>query len=281
MVSYSNKTNKQLVDEILQMLVGLRVNYNFDYLTVLDAIKLSVREIYFKLIPYLDNQFVTKIRNVVHKFVLPREFIRPIRLVLYMMDLISLPPKPAMVREARYVDPKEFAYVGNWVENHSWNLGTIFKPVYTIWGMPGDSTRFCVYIYPNDDYRGIIPQGYYKPNVFPVDGELECYVHPPISDDPNEVVPVPFFALDLLQNLTLEKLLIRIGLVDVLSTVVQSVNNKFAEVINFIQEKRKSESRVINSFVPPTPPVVSEPEQKTEQVIKGNIYIPNSGKKQK
>lgn len=222
----------KLVEEVVFRATHFRSEVNLDYYTIANMANHSIYELMTKTLPYKDWAYITTI-SVHNAMLLPREFLRPIRVVL---------DNNGRNVEARYSTPLEVARVedGSMGVVHNFALG--LQPVYTLWGGESNDPNYeqpqlYIYLYPET-----------------LQGVMDCYVAPAFNYDENYQVPIPYEYEELVILSTLWRVLQRLGLSQESNIVFQSIAKTYQEQIAKLAEKKMTEAMNLDKFVFPVPP---------------------------
>ncbi len=268
MLSYKPLTLRQFIEAIILQMERYKLPYNYDYVTLIYQINLSIVEAVNLTYPFYSNHFITRL-YVTHGTRLPNAFIKPVSLY------VKYPNFSEEWYEARYVAPEEFGRVTNWNEFNVWARGIGINPVFTVFGdvvaAGQPSVSLCVYVYPNNENS--IYVGNPKEDVSSLyeglQGRLECYAYPLVEPkNLDAILMIPYEVLHLVELLTMSKELSRLGLTEPLGELLQKIATYIDEISGLKDVEKTVKQREIDAFVEPAPPFV--PPQ-TGDVVPKNL----------
>lgn len=164
MISYTTIRLADAVFEIQSRVRHYRNSFNYDWGSVVTALNGAIAEVTSLALPYSPTAYKQRL-EVTSGQRLGASFIKHERLYVYDED--------AVLREARYADPKELFKVTDFDMSTIWNEVSLDNPIYTIFGniiyfsnMPIQSFD----IVKDSSSIGIF-EGYYFPNPVSLDGD--------------------------------------------------------------------------------------------------------------
>lgn len=260
MITYSNRTLKEVYDEVMIRLGGHRTAENLDWDTIVRLINNSINEVLFKTLAYKDWSYISQMQ-VANQAVLPVEFIKAVRVMLRSNENNPY-------HEARYVSPKEFFTLSNWKNEQIWNQGLAQVPIYTLWGninIPANQAQqFVIWIYPNGQYlQGQPPAGYaYNSDV--MQGYMEFYRSHTFLANNGDLIPIPYEYEDILINYILLRIFAKTGNLVQADFIKSQLDPEVKRIQEMFQEKRRTEKRILDSFAEPLVPTVQPATPKNE-----------------
>lgn len=233
MLNYTNLTMGKLVEEVSFRATKFRAEYNLDYYTIALMANHAIYEIMSKSLPYKDWAYVTNI-PVADGTLLPREFIKPIRVMLNEQGNNNV--------EARYATPMEVYQTTDNLYGIGYNLAYNIQPTYTLWGerdngVPYNPSQLYIYIYPTTRT-----------------GAMDCYVAPAFNFAENYSIPIPYEFEESVIISTLFRVLQHLGLSKESSIVFQYLSAERQKAITTLIEKKRTEVTNLDSFALPVPP---------------------------
>jgi len=274
MIAYSEITLQQAIDILFMEMGEHRNEENIDWDTLVLFINRAIREVMVLTLPYTDWAYVSNI-EITHGGVLPRNYLK------YLRVLASWEGQPPL-REARYVDPREYFTLTNWQRRQEWNRCTWQNPIFTIWGqiagvglvLPPEPTQLTIYLGPNDDYiTGTAPAGYIYPIPAPpnnpgdpllISGMMDCYIAPDDITASNNVLSIPYEYEDLVVMSALSRVYAKTADREALVTTYKKILEEKRRINLLYFEKKRTERRELESFVEPIPPYAPRLEEPGE-----------------
>jgi hypothetical protein len=258
MILYKDIALKEFYNTIIMRMGKHRTEENSDYITIVNFINASIKETMKTTMMYKDWAYISTI-SVQHKTILPRNFVKPIRV------LVSTNGE-APYKEARMADPKEIYTVTDWRDLYSWNRATKQNPIYTIWGdrqmslsaqaMP---SRLSIYLYPNTEYQtGTAPAGYIYHN-YEVLGIMDCYLMPDNIFEDSDILSIPYEFIELVVLLTLARCLSKTTPINILTDIQQQVMVEQQRITSLFTKNRIAGKKQLTSYIEPVQPLVPPP----------------------
>lgn len=125
MISYLNILLADAVYEIQSRIRHYRNSFNYDWGSVVNALNGAIAEVTSIAAPFYPTAYKRRF-EVTSGQSLSQFYIKHERLYVYDED--------AVLREARYADPKELYSVTDFDKNTIWNQATLDNPIYTVFG---------------------------------------------------------------------------------------------------------------------------------------------------
>lgn len=270
MITYTNRTLREVYDEVIVRMGQHRTTENTDWETVVKFINNAINEVLVKTLPYKDWAFVRTI-PIANLTVLPVEFIRPIRVMLQRNE-----NSPFI--EARHVAPREYFSLIDWHKQQLWNQAIHFVPLYTIWGgidlvtaglppIPPVITtpqNTVIHIFPNTAYyTGAPPVGYTYHN-YDLQGFMEYYGSHIFLTNDTDIIPLPYELEDLLVNCTLLRIFAKTANAMQVQFIQSLIVPEILRIQAMYQEKRRTERRELDNFIEPVVPTIPAPPDQGE-----------------
>jgi hypothetical protein len=267
MVAYSNMTLMQTYHRVMDLIQAYRTVENIDWYSLVNDMNRAIKETIMTTLPYKQWMNVSSI-NIAHLQVLPRNFIRPIRLIT------SANGGPPFI-EARYVKPAEYFNLTDWQSSNPWNRCSLVNPLYTLFGQEfqatlpnGTPTALTMYIAPNQTHYQSPVITNNTPQVASMSGILDCYLMPPDIRLSTDTLPIPYECENMVIMLTAIRVLSKIGDIQPLQSIYQKVLSERKVILAAFKEQIRTEKRELDSFVEPITPLVEAPPQPGEYQMK-------------
>ncbi len=237
MINYGGVRLRDAIDEILNRVNSYRNGFNIDYFSLVQIVNTALMDTISILLPVYGHNYIARF-NVVNGQFLGPNFIKPHRVLIQKSAVDPL-------REARYVNSREYNALVNWETAHSWNVAIEDNPVYTIYGLVFYATTqpmSNIDIISNTTAQGI----------------MEAYIYPDVLQETqsNVVLPISYEYIDLFYSIALLKLLMHADEKGELSYLLQNIQKIKGELYQRKKEKELTEARQLESFVEPRVPFV-------------------------
>jgi hypothetical protein len=249
-------------NEALIRLGHQRDSYNIDWGSIVKFVNNAVREVVAKTLPYKDYAYISTMQAT-DRTLLPPEYLSFVRL---LSSTTGLPP----FIEARYVAPKEYFSLSNWMQTQIWNQGSPNRPIFTIFGGIRNvltlTPQLWLYMFPNTNEHNpasTAPQGYTY-TTSNVQGWLEFYRMPDEVVLDADVIRVPYEFEDLVVLSTLSRIFAKTQRTDMLMDNQKKVIEESQRIGQLFMAKQKTEKRQLDNFAEPVVPFVDVPPQEGE-----------------
>jgi len=254
MIIYQNITLRQLIDEVALRATMFINPMNFDWDTLVIMANKSIKEVLVKTLPYKDWAYVETL-YVSNGTILPRRFLKAIRVLISETG-------GSPFNEARYVDVKEWYSVTNWQRKSAWNMASLERPIYTLWGYlvtpatPSLNTaRVSIHLAPNSGGQtGTAPPGIEYYTGADMSGIMECYTVPADLVGDADVIPIPAEFEELVVLNTLLRWVSKVADTQTLLGIQRQIAIERQKITERYMEKQRTEDRELASFTDPVPP---------------------------
>ena len=241
MIPYSHMTLDDLYHNVIIRAGILRGVENISYEMVRRMAIRAVQEAVATTIPYKEWAYIKYTTDgLSNGGALPIEdFTQAIKVVEIDIDLDEDPIVERIGVEYRRVSPKEYFTLTNSTNSHSWNKSVNSSPIYTIWGQ-GGALRI-----------------YFEPSI-----DRICRVYYPsiphtISRDGSHLIPIPYEYEELVILLTLTRLYVKIGELDMLEKLYTRINQERKRIYTTVAVKKEISKRALDDFTKEVVPFVS------------------------
>jgi hypothetical protein len=238
MINYAPMTLLQAYNEIVDRLGHYRNAENTDWGTIVKCVNRAVIEVCAKSLPYKDWAYITKL-NIQDGTLLPREYMNYSRCLVQNLS--------GDLREARFVDVREYWNLTDPNRKHAWNMSLSQKPIFTIWGT-GAPSRLTIYISPQ------------------ADGLLEYHTIPNSLSQEADELPVPFEYQHYVVLSALTRVVSRFADLQYLVSIQKDIQGELVKMNIRHNETKTVKKRELDNFVEPQIPL-APPRQEPGELI--------------
>lgn len=248
MIEYATISVSNVIQEGIARLGKHRDEINLGWESLISMVNAAEREIELLTLPYKEWSYIAKM-YIGDGMAVPQNFIKHIRVMLQI-------DADGSYREGRYVDIKELFTLSDDNLKNKFLAASQLNPIFTFWGNEPannttDETLYTIYIKPDT-----------------MTGYMEYYYTPDFQNG-SDVIYIPYEFEELLVLSFVTRLLVKLQDYTLLVRYNQDLMQERLKVIEFVQQKKHTRQRELDSFVDMVLPYVSpQPEPNEANVEK-------------